>query len=105
MNSATLEHMVPRSQGGPNETWNLVMACHRCNTLRQDHCWESFEVRARGLGVDTRLVCEVSVINRRLANQRRKQRLRENACAAQPRVGPLQRWLFNLFWWTRLVPV
>jgi 5-methylcytosine-specific restriction endonuclease McrA len=32
----TLDHVVPRSQGGSNETQNLITACHRCNTERKD---------------------------------------------------------------------
>ena len=26
-----LDHVIPRSHGGPNTPWNLVVACHRCN--------------------------------------------------------------------------
>lgn len=31
---ATREHVVPRALGGPTEWWNLVAACHECNSLR-----------------------------------------------------------------------
>lgn len=34
MNSATIEHVVPKCLDGPNDAWNLVMACYRCNNLR-----------------------------------------------------------------------
>jgi 5-methylcytosine-specific restriction endonuclease McrA len=27
-NTATLDHLVPRSKGGPTKDWNLVAACH-----------------------------------------------------------------------------
>jgi hypothetical protein len=28
---ATLDHEVPRSDGGPDEEWNCLLACRRCN--------------------------------------------------------------------------
>jgi len=31
---ATIEHMLPRSQGGSNRMDNLAMACERCNSKR-----------------------------------------------------------------------
>ncbi len=34
--TATLDHIVPRSQGGRNELENLVLACHWCNGFRAD---------------------------------------------------------------------
>ena len=34
--SLTLDHVVPRSQGGGNVACNLVTACMRCNTARGD---------------------------------------------------------------------
>lgn len=33
-NSVTVEHILPRSQGGSNEMDNLAAACHRCNNKR-----------------------------------------------------------------------
>lgn len=33
-NSATVEHVVPRSKGGTDDMDNLAMACERCNTRR-----------------------------------------------------------------------
>jgi 5-methylcytosine-specific restriction endonuclease McrA len=33
---ATVEHIVPKSQGGPLSMDNLVMACHKCNRRRGD---------------------------------------------------------------------
>ena len=29
--NATIEHILPRSQGGTNADWNLAIACRRCN--------------------------------------------------------------------------
>lgn len=34
----TIEHLIPVAYGGPRwETWNLVLAHHRCNSLAADH--------------------------------------------------------------------
>lgn len=33
-NSATIEHVTPRSEGGTNDWENLAMSCHRCNHRR-----------------------------------------------------------------------
>lgn len=34
---ATADHYpVPVSQGGPDELWNLVASCRKCNSQRQD---------------------------------------------------------------------
>lgn len=30
----TTDHMVPRSDGGPDESWNLVPACRSCNSAK-----------------------------------------------------------------------
>jgi 5-methylcytosine-specific restriction endonuclease McrA len=27
----TLDHIIPRSQGGPHALWNLRLACYDCN--------------------------------------------------------------------------
>lgn len=34
--SATIEHLIPRSKGGPSEQWNLVLAHDKCNGLIGD---------------------------------------------------------------------
>lgn len=31
-----LDHLTPKSQGGPDTAENLVLACRRCNTSRKD---------------------------------------------------------------------
>ena len=33
-NPLTLEHILPRSAGGPDATWNLIAACRACNGAR-----------------------------------------------------------------------
>lgn len=29
--ATTVDHVIPRSRGGPNAQWNLVPACKECN--------------------------------------------------------------------------
>lgn len=99
MNSATVEHVLPRSQGGGNDPWNLVMACHRCNTARHDLCWESFESTARRFTPDRRTVAEAQVANKRRARQRRRQRQRQFAVRDRINI-----WLMNAWEWVRMIP-
>lgn len=35
-NTATRDHVVPRSAGGPTEAWNIVAACSCCNSRKGD---------------------------------------------------------------------
>lgn len=42
----TLDHVKPHSQGGTNKASNLVCACHRCNSVRQDRSAWSFAADA-----------------------------------------------------------
>jgi 5-methylcytosine-specific restriction enzyme A len=39
--SCTLDHVIPRSRGGPDEEWNLVLACYRDNKRKADRPIES----------------------------------------------------------------
>lgn len=41
-NSATVEHIIPRSKGGTDDMDNLAMACERCNTRRGCRSVEDF---------------------------------------------------------------
>lgn len=34
--SVTLEHLYPRSRGGPHAPWNEVAACRDCNNTKDD---------------------------------------------------------------------
>jgi Fe-S-cluster-containing dehydrogenase component len=99
MNSATIEHVLPRSQGGPNEPWNLVMACHRCNTARHDQCWESFEGVARRFAPDQRTIAEAQIANKRAANKRRKAKHGRHL-----RQGRFQHVLATICIWMRAIP-
>lgn len=35
-NTITIDHLLPRSIGGPDKTWNFVGACKRCNEEREN---------------------------------------------------------------------
>lgn len=37
--SYSVDHIVSRSQGGPNHIANLVVACQQCNTLKRGEVW------------------------------------------------------------------
>ena len=36
----TLDHLVPKSQGGPDSWYNLITACQKCNTLKGNRSLE-----------------------------------------------------------------
>ena len=38
----TLDHLTPRCQGGDNTAHNLVTACQKCNSSRQERDWRDF---------------------------------------------------------------
>ena len=44
-NSATLEHVLPKSLGGTDDWDNLAMACMKCNTKRGNTDAEAFLVK------------------------------------------------------------
>lgn len=48
-----LDHLVPRSLGGGNESANLVTACHSCNSSRHRMTLRQFFRRLRARGVNT----------------------------------------------------
>jgi 5-methylcytosine-specific restriction endonuclease McrA len=35
-NTCTLDHIIPKSQGGPSTIFNLLGVCFRCNNLKND---------------------------------------------------------------------
>ncbi len=34
--SMTVDHLLPRSRGGPNWAWNKVASCAACNNLKRN---------------------------------------------------------------------
>lgn len=39
---ATIEHVIPKIQGGNNKWWNLAAACRLCNNGRSDTDYEKY---------------------------------------------------------------
>ena len=64
----TLDHVKPHSHGGSNGAGNLVTACHRCNSARQDRPVAEFAAGvASYLGVDAEaIVKHVRNVRRRV---------------------------------------
>ena len=57
----TLDHLIPRVQGGSNQVSNLVTACHRCNSARGDRAVEEFASQGSGYlnhGLTTREITD-----------------------------------------------
>lgn len=42
-----LDHLIPRSAGGQDTAENLVVACRRCNSARQDMTLQAWAMHAR----------------------------------------------------------
>ena len=38
----TLDHLLPHADGGSNAPYNLVTACHQCNSARGNRPWRAF---------------------------------------------------------------
>jgi 5-methylcytosine-specific restriction endonuclease McrA len=54
-----LDHLTPRSAGGADEPTNLVVACRRCNTARQNMSvgqWAAYAAEAYGLQFTARAI-------------------------------------------------
>lgn len=43
----SIDHVVPRSKGGPHAWENVVAACRRCNTVKRDRLLEDTTMRLR----------------------------------------------------------
>lgn len=46
----TVDHIIPRSQGGTHNIENLVCACRDCNTLRSSMPYDKFYNLMKSLG-------------------------------------------------------
>lgn len=54
-----LDHLTPRKHGGEDIAANLVLACRRCNSARQDKllpAWQSYALEFLGLTFSARAV-------------------------------------------------
>ncbi|HEX2554427.1 MAG TPA: HNH endonuclease signature motif containing protein [Microvirga sp.] len=49
---ATLDHVVPKSRGGPLTAENVVLACRGCNTARGTQDPQAFRARRSGAWAD-----------------------------------------------------
>jgi len=79
-NSATIEHITPRSCGGPDDPSNYAVACDRCNNRRKDQPWEVF-IQA----VENRItILKVS----KHASKETKQELYDHGLSAHDRKKP-----------------
>ena len=97
----TLDHLVPRSQGGTNAPTNLVTACLACNVAKGDTPWRQYvrsvvaaELHQFEVSYRERVVREHArfinnrrrrVINRELAKQLR---ISDNVFIEQQQVSP-----------------
>lgn len=77
-NSATVEHLIPRSLGGPTQAWNLAAACYRCNTERGVECSEVFAGRARHFLPDARTIEDAKDASKRQKAEENLRRHREH---------------------------
>lgn len=53
-NGAHLDHLTPHAHGGADDVTNLVLACERCNSARQDMSlvqWAAYAAEVYGLKV------------------------------------------------------
>lgn len=87
-NSATIEHLLPRSHGGSNRVDNLQSACARCNRIRgvQDH--DEFMQIAKAFPRDRRSLAQADLDHK--AAKRKAQRAQVALRAAQPVGGAEQ---------------
>jgi hypothetical protein len=76
-NSATIEHLIPSSQGGSNRLVNLVCACHRCNRLRGTQDVDSFKALAVSFEPDCRLTTEAQQAEKKLNRQLKQQNFKQ----------------------------
>lgn len=65
-NSVTLEHVIPKSQGGTDNPDNLVAACNRCNTRRGTMSWKKFDPQKHvGSNAEVRLAKKIRKYTKR----------------------------------------
>jgi hypothetical protein len=58
----TLDHLMPRSQGGTNDAHNLITACKSCNCARGHRPWRRF--------ASTEAIIRITNAKRRKLNRR-----------------------------------
>jgi hypothetical protein len=58
--SIHVDHLIPRSAGGPTRFWNLVTSCLICNIQKSDHTLEEYRQKRKA-----RLVAEIAACQKR----------------------------------------
>lgn len=76
-NSATIEHVTPKSEGGSNKLSNLMHACARCNKLRGTQDAIQFKLVAHEFDVDRRTIAEAAHTAHKQHRKQRQQQLAE----------------------------
>jgi hypothetical protein len=69
-NTCTVEHVIPRCEGGVNLISNLGSACARCNRLRGCEPAEQFALRAANFPPDSRITREALNAERRIIRKK-----------------------------------
>lgn len=46
-NQCTSDHLIPTAKGGPDDEWNIIAACNRCNNERGDMPADQWLLRIR----------------------------------------------------------
>lgn len=75
-NKATLEHLLPTSQGGTFSWDNLVMACSECNTARGDIPFEDFLKSIQKLNLKKKKNVVVEISNEKRLKEEKSNRRR-----------------------------
>lgn len=58
----TIDHIVPKKNGGISEVWNLLPACGPCNTFKGDLSIEQFRQKIEKiLGVDRSIGLDIAM--------------------------------------------
>ena len=69
---ATIEHILPRNQGGTSCWQNLALACQRCNTTRAGHRYLPYGSMTQDERAQTRSL--VRLVHRQVGNHPRNRR-------------------------------
>ena len=88
-NSATIEHLMPKSEGGIDIAPNVVSACARCNDLRGTYCAEQFKLIAVQLEPDTKRLTEAKYDQRALRKKLGIHKLNKVDQKSEVQVKPL----------------
>lgn len=70
----TMDHVIPRSQGGPSGVYNMLPACKYCNSLRSSKwpAWRNCQPRFKQLAVDTEKAARERMGQRHIPGRKRK---------------------------------